>query len=331
MSKKGGAMKHKPLVSIIVPIYNVELYLDHCVQSIVDQTYKNLEIILVDDGSPDNCPAMCDSWASKDSRIKVIHKKNGGLSDARNAGLQIASGELISFIDSDDWVETNFVQSLYSAMEEANAEIAECSTHYVTEDGTIIKTRKASSGILDCMTALRKLVLEDGVYQTVWNKLYRRELIQGIPFAIGKYNEDEFWTYQVIERIQRFAAVEMPLYNYLQRSTSIIGTGYNIRRLDGLEARFQRMQHLQKYDELATLTRQQFMLDCMWHLQCALRCLKGQEQQSAIEKILIFKDKTLKVDQMSLKLIWKYIVWYSMFRLMPIFTSQLRNLLKIGL
>lgn len=324
-------MKYKPLVSIIVPIYNVEQYLDHCVQSIVDQTYKNLEIILVNDGSTDKCPVMCDSWVAKDNRIKVIHKKNGGLSDARNAGLQIASGELIGFIDSDDWIDTNFIQCLYSAMEKNNAEIAECSTHYITEDGTVIKTRKTGSGILDCMTALRKLVLEEGVYQTVWNKLYRCDIVREIPFALGKYNEDEFWTYQVVERIQRLVMVEMPLYNYLQRNTSIIGTGYNIRRLDGLEARFQRMQHLQKYDELATLTRQQFMLDCMWHLQCALRCLKGQERQSAIEKILMFKDKTSKVDQMRLTLNWKYRVWYSMFRLMPNYTAQLRNLLKIGL
>lgn len=323
-------MKHKPLVSIIVPIYNVELYLDHCVQSIVDQTYKNLEIILVDDGSPDNCPAMCDSWAAKDNRIKVIHKKNGGLSDARNAGLQIASGELISFIDSDDWVEPNFVQYLYGAMEETNAEIAECSTRYVTEDGTVIKTRKAGSGILDCITALRKLVLEDGVYQTVWNKLYRRELIQGIPFALGKYNEDEFWTYQVVERVQRLATVEMPLYNYLQRGTSIIGTGYNIRRLDGLEARFQRMQHLQKYDELATLTRQQFMLDCMWHLQCALRCLKNQEKKTTVETILSFKVKTPNVVQRDLTLNWKYQIWYVLFCNFPVYTARIRNSLKIG-
>lgn len=102
----------KPLISVIVPIYNVESYLNRCVESIVNQTYQNLEIILVDDGSPDNCPQICDDWARKDSRIKVIHKENGGLSDARNAGMNIATGEYISFIDSDDYVALDFCETM---------------------------------------------------------------------------------------------------------------------------------------------------------------------------------------------------------------------------
>ena len=113
------------LISVIVPIYNVEPYLDRCVKSIVDQTYDHLEIILVDDGSPDNCPVLCDTWAERDRRIKVIHKTNGGLSDARNAGLAAASGGLICFIDSDDWIEPEFLSALYYAMEQTGAEIAE--------------------------------------------------------------------------------------------------------------------------------------------------------------------------------------------------------------
>ena len=174
-------------------------------------------------------------------------------------------------------------------------------------------------------------MLEDGVYQTVWNKLYRREVAQGIPFAVGKYNEDEFWTYQVFDRIHKLATVETPLYNYLQRSTSIIGVGYNIRRLDGLEARFRRMEYLQKYDALACLTQQQFTLDCMWHLQCVLRCLSGQELQTARETILAFKAKTPKVKHRDLTLNWKYRIWYALFRAAPVATATLRNRLKIGL
>lgn len=321
----------QPLISVIVPIYNVEPYLNSCVQAIVNQTYDNLEIILVDDGSPDNCPALCDAWAECDSRIKVIHKTNGGLSDARNAGLAAATGELISFIDSDDWIEPAFFSALYHAMEQTGAEIAECATQYVAEDGTIIKTRTAVPGPLDHTEALRRLVLEDGVYQTVWNKLYRSEIIEGIPFVFGKYHEDDFWTYQVFDRIHKLATVETPLYNYLQRGTSIIGTGYRFRRLDSLEARFQRMEYLQKYEELADLSRQQFTLDCMWHLQCTLRCLSGQERQTARETILALKAKTPKVKQKKLTLNGKYRVWYALFRFMPVFTIKLRNLLKIGL
>ena len=102
----------KPLISVIIPVYNVERYLDECIKSIVNQTYENLEIILVDDGSPDNCPRMCDDWAKKDERIRVIHKENGGLASARNAGMNICTGEYISFVDSDDWMELNAYESL---------------------------------------------------------------------------------------------------------------------------------------------------------------------------------------------------------------------------
>ena len=114
----------KPLITIIIPVYKVEDYLDKCVESVVNQTYKNLEIILVDDGSPDNCPKMCDDWAKKDKRIKVIHKENGGLSDARNKGIDIAKGEFITFIDSDDYVENNYVEFLYNLVRENHAEIS---------------------------------------------------------------------------------------------------------------------------------------------------------------------------------------------------------------
>ena len=111
-------------ISVIVPVYKVEAFLDRCVQSIVSQSYKNLEIILVDDGSPDNCPSLCDAWAAKDSRIKVIHKENGGLSDARNAGMAIATGELMGFVDSDDWIAPGMYQHLYDRMKEDNSDIA---------------------------------------------------------------------------------------------------------------------------------------------------------------------------------------------------------------
>lgn len=113
-----------PLISVIVPIYNVEKYLVRCVDSIVNQTYKNLEIILVDDGSPDRCPQMCDDYAEKDSRIKVVHKKNGGLSDARNAGMAVATGEYISFIDSDDWIETSMFELLLNNIFQYDCEIS---------------------------------------------------------------------------------------------------------------------------------------------------------------------------------------------------------------
>ena len=320
------------LISIIVPIYKVEPYLNKCVQSIVDQAYRDLEIILVDDGSPDNCPAICDAWAAKDSRIKVIHKENGGLSDARNAGLAIAKGDYVAFVDSDDYIEPAFIADLYDALSRTGSDIAECGVSYVDETGVVLKHRPVSpEKELDRMGALRQLVLEDGVYQTVWNKLYRREMIDGIPFEKGKYHEDDFWTYQVFDRMEKLVLVDKPLYNYLQRGGSIIGVGYNLKRLDGLEARVLRMQYLQKYDELACLTRQQFAFDCLWHLQCVLRHLEGEEQQQSKQDILTMLDCAARVPQRKLQLSLKYRVWYELLQTMPVATARIRNNLRIGL
>ena len=320
------------LISVIVPIYKVEAYLDRCIRSIADQTYENLEIILVDDGSPDDCPAICDAWAERDSRIKVIHKKNGGLSDARNAGMAIASGELISFIDSDDSIEPEFLEKLFRALTENDADIAECGVSCVDEEGRVLRQRTAAPvQTMGKIEALRRLVLEDGVYQTVWNKLYRRHVAMGVLFAVGKYNEDEFWTYQVIDRINKLAVVNEPLYHYLQRSSSIIGVGYNVRRLDGLEARFKRMEYLQKYEELAALTRQQLMMDCLWNYQSAARLLQGQEKRFALKRIRIMMDSIPAVSAAQLTVNLQYCIWLRMFRIAPGVTVGIRNLLKIGM
>ena len=319
------------LISVIVPVYKVEPYLDKCVQSIVEQTYKNLEIILVDDGSPDNCGAMCDAWAEKDSRIKVIHKENGGLSDARNAGMNVATGQWISFVDSDDWIEPDFIQELYDTMERTGAEIAECGTTYVDESDKVLHQRGvAPIACMGKLEALRRLVLEDGIYQTVWNKLYRRAVIEGVLFEKGKHHEDDFWTYQIFDRIEKLAVVERPMYYYLQRSGSIIGAGYTIKRLDGLEARFLRMQYLQKYPELAALTRQNLILDCMWHYQSVKTHLGVQEQETALAEIR----KTMKncpavpLHQLTGKTTHK--VWYLLFRTMPELTVWMRSKIGIG-
>ncbi len=319
-------------ISVIIPIYKVEAYLDKCVQSVVEQTYEELEIILVDDGSPDNCGAMCEDWTKKDSRIKVVHKENGGLSDARNAGLAVATGALVSFIDSDDWIEPDFLQTLYDALITQDAQIAECAIHLVDEEGNILRDRSpAASETIDKMEALRRLILEEGVFQTVWNKLYRREVIDGIRFEKGKYNEDDFWTYQIFDRIERLSLVDKPLYNYLQRGGSIMGVGYNLRRLDGLEARLRRMEYLQKYEDLADLTCQQLMLDYLWHLQSVLRNLKGEERRKAACVILFLKKRIPKLPNSRLTLNTKYRLWYRLFATAPVLTARLRNMLRIGL
>ena len=150
-----------PLISVIVPVYKVEAYLDRCVQSIVDQTYRNLEIILVDDGSPDNCPAMCDAWAEKDSRIRVIHKENGGLSDARNAGMAVTAGEFVGFVDSDDSIAPEMYQMLLERMNADGSDIAACGVEMVFEDGSPARLlTKSGNCILNRDAAMEAVIRE---------------------------------------------------------------------------------------------------------------------------------------------------------------------------
>ena len=318
-------------ISVIVPIYKVEAYLDKCVQSIVDQTYTNLEIILVDDGSPDRCGQMCDAWAAEDSRIRVVHKENGGLSDARNAGLAVATGQLISFIDSDDWIDPEFLQTLYDALRQNDAQIAECGIRLVDEEGCVLSQRgPGNSETVGKIEALRRLVLEAGVFQTVWNKLYRRDAIGDILFEKGKYNEDDFWTYQIFDRMERLTLVDKPMLNYLQRGGSIMGQGYSLKRLDGLEARFLRWQYLQKYEELACLTRQQYIFECMWNLQSALRNLTGEERKQAKTELLRRMKQTPRVPGKKLQVDARHRLWYELMFNLPILTANFRNWIKIG-
>lgn len=178
------------LLSVIVPVYKVEPYLDRCVESIVNQTYSNLEIILVDDGSPDDCPRMCDGWAEKDSRIRVIHKENGGVSDARNVGIALATGEYLAFVDSDDYIAENMYEILISAMHRTGAEIA-CSGTNIVKNGVETTVRSLQKKM--CFSeelALREVLLRGNVNEAVWDKVYRKTLFQGILFPKGEISED---------------------------------------------------------------------------------------------------------------------------------------------
>ena len=244
----------------------------------------------------------------------------------------MATGSLISFIDSDDWIAPDFLEVLLCAMESQNAQIAECAVELVDENGKVLRNREAAKvSVVNKIEGLRRLVLEDGIFQTVWNKLYRREVLEGILFEKGKYHEDEFWTYQVFDRMERLAVVERPMYHYLQRSGSIMGAGYSLRRQDGLEALFCRMEYLGKYDELRELTRQQLMLELLWHLQSSLQHLQGEERKTAVAAIMEMKSATPLVPTNKLTLNIKYRIWYKSFILLPKLTARVRNLLGIGL
>lgn len=251
------------LISVIVPVYNVEKYLDRCVQSIVDQTYRNLEIILVDDGSPDNCGAMCDAWAAKDSRIKVIHKENGGLSDARNAGMAAATGTLMGFVDSDDWVDADYIAGMYHALCETGSDIAACDVCTIPEGDESFPD--GGSGECTVCTPEQAIgsILQGKQFRAVaWNKLYKRELLRQERFPIGKYHEDEFFTYRILAKAKKLVYVDRPLYFYLQRQGSIMHT-ISYKHLDALDAYLERLAFLEvHFPNLFTREKFSFCTAC---------------------------------------------------------------------
>ena len=215
-------MKEEKKISIIIPIYNVEKYLPACVESILQQTYKNLEVILVDDGSPDRCPAICDELAQKDDRIRVIHQKNKGLSGARNTGIDNAQGDYLIFVDSDDTVEQTLVEELYTYAEKWNCAIVACGRNYIFEDGQIVcKIAHDESkvyGFEEAMQEMNSFRLFD---MSAWAKIYRKELFEDIRFPEGKLSEDYYIMYKLFDKAQTIGYVAKPLYNYLQRQSSI--------------------------------------------------------------------------------------------------------------
>lgn len=319
------------LISVIVPVYNVEAYLDKCISSIVNQTYRNLEIILVDDGSPDNCPAMCDAWKEKDARIVVLHKENGGLSDARNAGMGAAHGEFISFIDGDDWIEPRFFEILQHELEAQNADVASVQYRLCWE-GDACERQNAYEHVTvyDRQTAMR-LLIQNQIKQVVWNKLYRSAQIRDIPFEKGKFHEDEFWTYQVIGRIERFAAIDYIGYDYFQRAGSIMGAGYSPKRLDAVEAKTRRQAYLTEHmPELAPEGARDLLFTCLYHGQQVCKALRGAEKKQAMRflkttsKGCTLLNRTVKTESKSHKL------WLFGARHCFAMTCRIRNAFGVG-
>ena len=279
------------LISVIVPIYKVEKYLDRCVRSIVNQTYKNLEIILVDDGSPDNCPRMCDEWAEIDTRIKVIHLENGGAGRARNIGLKSCKGQFVSFVDSDDLLDISFYKTLIGFFDD-NVDIVEC--EYITFEGSnhIFSNNQNNSVVLDAEQALGCHIKESMFKQVIWNKLYRKELIQEIEFPEGKLIDDEYWTYRVIGEARQLVHIFSVLYAYRQQPNSVMHKKYSFDRLQGLEAKANRLMYIkEKYPKLYNDARFELYGSCMFAYQSVLKFLKGEEKHLALSQIKKYKQR----------------------------------------
>lgn len=220
----------KDLISIIIPVYKVEKYLTKCVESVFFQTYTNLEIFLVDDGSPDNCGMMCDEFALKDNRVKVIHKKNGGLADARNAAIDVATGEWIVFVDSDDFVEPDYVENLYMLTQKYDCKVACSRYRYVFEDlkeNILMNECQEMECCYDKWEALKYLFLQQHVHTGAWGKIYHRSLFAtGIRYPFGLVYEDLPTTYLLLLQCDKVGFSFKRTYNYLLRSTSIEGSEF---------------------------------------------------------------------------------------------------------
>lgn len=210
------------LVSVVIPVYNVEQYLSRCVDSVLGQTYKNLEIFLIDDGSIDNSGALCDMYSVKDNRVTVIHKKNGGLSSARNAGLREAGGEYIAFVDSDDWIDEDFIEALVKDIEKEQADLAMIGYRYVYDDCTKHPSYPIVSNMLSQEEAIEELCKNKWLVSYAWNKLYKRSLFDGICYPEGQTYEDIYIMHTIFQKCSRIACNKNEKYNYYMRSNSIV-------------------------------------------------------------------------------------------------------------
>lgn len=247
-----------PEISVIVPVYKVEPYIHKCVDSILTQTFTDYELILVDDGSPDTCGNICDEYAQKDARIHVIHKENGGLSDARNAGMKIACGEYVIFIDSDDYIDADMLSYLYENLKKADADMATCGIYEVYAD-RIEKQEEEPDFVCSGEEAFRCILRGHTIRGEIWNKLIKRSCISDLEFPKGKLYEDIFYTVDMMQRIKKVAVGTKPKYYYLHRSDSITGKAYRPKLFDIIEGytkNYQVVQHaFPKLEEEA---------ECLW-------------------------------------------------------------------
>lgn len=227
----------QPLISVIVPIYNVEDYLPRCIESILQQVYKNLEIILIDDGSTDYSGKICDEYEKKDERIKVIHKSNGGLSDARNVGLDRMRGVYVTCIDSDDFVSPFYISNLWGALNNSKSDIASSwFIEYYAGDSmpSAEELNLEKIEILSKEEYFKRLLYQDGVEISAWGKLYQSNLFYGVRYPVGKLYEDISTTYLLVEKAQKIAVIPNVDYCYFQRKNSIAQANFSVRKMDAI-------------------------------------------------------------------------------------------------
>ena len=282
-----------PLISVIVPVYRVQEYLERCVKSILSQTYKNLEVILVDDGSPDQCPAICDACAEKDARVKVIHQENKGLSGARNAGIDAASGEYLAFVDSDDYVSPHFIEELYQLLQDTGCAIGQCRFSYVKGDG-LVEEGDSAFCIYRGESLMEQLYGPEEkatCFVVAWNKLYRAELFKetGIRYPEGRIHEDEATTYRLFHEAKKLAFLDRALYGYYTENGGSITSVFSAKRLQWLTAHEERIAFFKKngYEKLLPAAYRKLCDACItFYFRCTEQVKDAEELKKELRKRL---------------------------------------------
>lgn len=285
-------------MSVIVPVYNVDRYLGRCIKSIMQQSYRNLEIILVDDGSTDNSGTICDTFKETDDRIIVIHKENGGLSDARNAGIKMFTGEYVTFIDSDDYVSPDMISLMLTVLKQSSCQIVQC--EFVRgKDDTYKFTGNGKYKVYNKRNAFENR----GVHVCVWGKLYEKSLIKGRYFPIGKINEDEYYTYKCVYESNRTAIMPDALYYYFQRSNSIMHKKKTYLNMDILDAFDERIKYFQdrKEERLVIISRKEKCIREALLYARAKGCIDEKEKREYLKKLFRVEYLKIKKENFSMR------------------------------
>lgn len=322
------------LISVIVPVYKVENYLDECIASILNQTYPFLEVILIDDGSPDRSGEICDMWSAKDSRIRVIHQKNAGAGKARNVGLAVAKGNLITFVDSDDYLAPKMYESLQCLMDDGT-DIVECDYLSTTQNRIFdcVKEEKEVITIYSTQEALKEHISDHYFRQLIWNKLYRKEIVADIEFPVGKKIDDEFWTYRVLGNAKKLKHLNSKLYAYRQQEISVMHLLNMNQRTQVIDAKCERCDYLLKYyPDVLPAGLQNLWESCIYQGQLVLHeSVELSQKKEIIKYILsILKKYPIKHIQCG-SLPVKQRLWLQLANISFINTCKLRNRLGIGL
>ena len=279
-------------ISIIVPVYQVEKYIRQCIDSILAQTFTDFELILVDDGSKDNSGKICDEYAEKDKRIRVIHKENGGLSDARNKGLDNAAGKYFMFVDGDDYIAPNMAECLHNSILKADADIAACNYRYIFEsDGEKDFATENKAEVLNSNEIFynRKNERNYGFWTVAWNKLYKREKFKSLRFRFGKYHEDEFWANDIYQMDIKAVTVSESLYYYRQRGNSIMGNK-NIRKCFDIIEAFQERIWVYLREEKYSSQAYKVLIFSLEHLSDSKRLINSKKEKEEF----IYKERKTK-------------------------------------